>query len=126
VTVLLVSVLVGVAIGVLAGSLGVGGGFLTVPYLVLAIGVEQHAAQGTSLLVVLPAAILGSITLQRRGVAGGAAGLLIGLLGALGSVAGARLALALPAQALRYAFAGLLVLLGVRMVRAAWRSRAAD
>jgi uncharacterized membrane protein YfcA len=126
VTVLLVSVLVGVAIGVLAGSLGVGGGFLTVPYLVLAIGVEQHAAQGTSLLVVLPAAILGSITLQRRGVAGGGAGLLIGLLGALGSVAGARLALALPAHALRYAFAGLLVLLGVRMVRAAWRSRTAD
>ena len=125
-TILVVSAVVGVAIGVLAGALGVGGGFLTVPYLVLAVGVEQHAAQGTSLAVVLPAAILGSITLHRRGVAGGKAGLLIGSLGAVGSIAGARLALALPAHALRLAFAVLLVLLGLRMVRAAWRARPGD
>ena len=47
-------VVFGVFTGVAAGLLGVGGGIMMVPFLTLVAGVSQHAAQATSLLVVLP------------------------------------------------------------------------
>src|SRR6185437_6180202 len=58
----------GVLTGVASGLLGVGGGTLMVPFLTLAAGFSQHAAEATSLLVVLPTAIAGSLALRRRGV----------------------------------------------------------
>src|SRR4029453_5862508 len=61
---------VGAAAGVLAGLLGVGGGILLVPFLVLAVGMTQHEAEATSLLVILPTAVAASIALRRRSVGG--------------------------------------------------------
>jgi uncharacterized protein len=80
----------GLAMGTLAGLLGVGGGTLLVPALVLGEGIGQHEAQGISLLVIVPVAIAGVISYAARGritrssipatLAGGAMG---GFLGAL-------------------------------------------
>jgi len=108
---------VGAAAGVLAGLLGVGGGMLLVPFLVLAVGMTQHEAEATSLLVILPTALAASIALRRRGVGDLPAALLIGLVGAVGAVAGALLALSLPADVLRTVFAVLLAIAGLRLVR---------
>ena len=108
---------VGAAAGVLAGLLGVGGGILLVPFLVLAVGMTQHEAEATSLLVILPTALAASIALRRRGVGDLPAALLIGLVGAVGAVAGALLALSLPADVLRTVFAVLLAIAGLRLVR---------
>jgi uncharacterized membrane protein YfcA len=108
---------VGAAAGVLAGLLGVGGGILLVPFLVLAVGMTQHEAEATSLLVILPTALAASIALRRRGVGDLPVALLIGLVGAVGAVAGALLALSLPADALRTVFAVLLAIAGLRLVR---------
>jgi uncharacterized protein len=108
---------VGAAAGVLAGLLGVGGGILLVPFLVLAVGMTQHEAEATSLLVILPTALAASIALRRRGVGDLPVALLIGLVGALGAVAGALLALSLPADVLRTVFAVLLAIAGLRLVR---------
>ncbi len=47
----------GAVAGVLAGLLGVGGGILLVPFLVLVVGMTQHEAEATSLLVILPTAL---------------------------------------------------------------------
>ncbi len=113
---LVVSVFVGVAVGVLSGALGVGGGFLIVPYLVLAAGLDQHTAQGTSLMVVLPTAVVATWALHRRGAAEIRSGLVIGLLGAAGSFAGSRIALALHGSTLRVVFAILLAGVAVRML----------
>jgi uncharacterized membrane protein YfcA len=115
---------VGVAAGVLAGLLGVGGGILLVPFLVLAVGMTQHEAEATSLLVILPTALAASIALHRRGVGDLPTALVIGLVGAGGAVAGALLALSLPADLLRAVFAVLLAIVGLRFVRDA-RSGAA-
>jgi len=49
---------VGAAIGFLGGLVGIGGGLLAIPFLVLALGFEQQAAQGTALIMVLPAVLL--------------------------------------------------------------------
>src|SRR4029453_13696646 len=108
---------VGAAAGVLAGLLGVGGGILLVPFLVLAVGMTQHEAEATSLLVILPTAVAASIALRRRSVGDLPIALLIAVVGAFGAFAGALLALWLPADVLRAVFAVLLAIAGLRLIR---------
>ena len=107
----------GVVTGVAAGILGVGGGILMVPFLTLVAGMPQHAAEATSLLVVLPTAIVASVVLQRRGGGDLGVALRFWVVGAVGAAAGALLALALPGSSLRVVFALFLMLVGLRLVR---------
>jgi uncharacterized protein len=117
-------VAVGALSGVLAGLLGVGGGLLLVPFLVLAVGMSQHEAEATSLLVILPTAIAASLALRRREIGDLPLALSLGVVGAAGAVAGALLALALPADTLRVIFAALVAIVGFRLVRDAWTAEA--
>lgn len=105
----------GVFVGVFAGLLGVGGGIFMVPFLVLVGGLGQHEAQATSLLVVLPTAVVASVTLHRKGVGNLRVALAMGVLGAAGASGGALLALALPDRVLRVLFAALLAYTGIRL-----------
>jgi uncharacterized protein len=107
----------GVLAGAAAGLLGVGGGTLIIPFLTLAVGVSQHQAEATSLLVILPTAIVATIVLRRKGVGDAGLALRFGALGAVLGVVGALVALALPAHVLRYAFALLLAAVAVRLLR---------
>jgi uncharacterized protein len=116
-TLYVVLVAFGVVVGVASGLLGVGGGTLVVPFLTLAVGVSQHEAQATSLLVILPTAIAGSLALRRRGVGDLGLALRFGVVGAVGSVLGALLALALPGSTLRLVFAVFVGLVGLRLAR---------
>jgi uncharacterized protein len=117
VALLLALVGVGVASGALAGLLGVGGGILLVPFLVLAVGLSQHSAEATSLLVVLPTAVVASLALRHRGMGDLPVALGMGAVGAVGATAGALLALSLPGDALRAVFAVFIALVGARLVR---------
>ena len=114
---LLALVAVGAVAGMLAGLLGVGGGILLVPFLVLAMGFTQHEAEATSLLVILPTALAASVALRRRDVGDLPVALGLGTIGAAAAVVGALLALSLPADVLRLIFAALLALAGIRLVR---------
>jgi uncharacterized membrane protein YfcA len=107
----------GVVTGAASGLLGVGGGTLMVPFLTLAAGMSQHSAEATSLLVVLPTAIVGSLVLRRRGIGDLGLALRFGALGAVGGILGALLALALPGHVLKIVFACFLLLVSVRLVR---------
>lgn len=109
-------VLIGLAAGFLAGLLGVGGGILMVPAMVLLLGFDQHVAQGTSLLVIIPAALSGSYTHHRNGrlVLRDAAFLAAG--GVIGAVAGSVFALSIEDLLLRRLFAAFLLIVGVRML----------
>jgi uncharacterized protein len=111
----------GVLTGVASGLLGVGGGVLMVPFLTLAVGLSQHAAEATSLLVVLPTAIVGSLVLRRRGVGDLGTAVRFGLTGSLGGAGGAALALSLQGHTLRVVFAAFLGLVGLKLVRDALR-----
>jgi uncharacterized protein len=85
-----VNVLLGLGVGILAGLLGVGGGVILVPLLVLGQGVDQHTAQGISLLMIVPVGIVGVWSYAREGrlpsgplpllLAGGAVGAILGAL----------------------------------------------
>jgi uncharacterized protein len=111
--------LLGVAAGVLAGMFGVGGGILFVPTLV-ALGLSQHDATGTSLLAILPTVVVGTWRQSRYGNVRWRAGLLIGIVAALSAQAGVAVAESLAERTLRRAFAALLVLVAVQIV---WRAR---
>lgn len=114
----------GLFTGVAAGLLGVGGGIMMVPFLLFVAGLSQHEAEATSLLVVLPTAIVASVVLRRRGVGSLGTSLRFGVVGSIGGAGGALLALALPGSTLRIVFAVFLGLVGLRLVRDAARGPA--
>lgn len=109
-------VVLGLATGVLASTLGVGGGIIFVPSLVVFFGFEQHIAQGTSLAVILPTAIVGAYLHSKRGRVEWRAALLIAAGGVVGGLIGAWGALAIDPDLLRRLFAGLLVVVAIRLV----------
>ena len=115
---------IGLSAGFLAGLLGIGGGILIVPALVLLLGFDQHVAQGTSLLVIIPAAVAGSLTHYRRGrlVVRDAAVVAAG--GVIGAVIGSLSALSIDDQLLQRLFAIVLLVVAARMLLAS-RSGAA-
>jgi uncharacterized protein len=108
-------VLMGVAVGVMSAMFGVGGGVLMVPFLVLVLEVTQHAAEGTSLLVIVPTAIAGVIAHRKRGYVLFRPALLIAILGTVGAFLGARLALAIDASSLQRIFGVFVIVVGVRL-----------
>lgn len=107
---------IGLTAGLLAGLLGIGGGVVMVPAMVLIMGLDQHVAQGTSLLVIIPAAALGSFTHHRHGrlALRDAAAMAVG--GVLGAVLGSVTALSLDDQLLRRLFAILILAVAVRLL----------
>jgi uncharacterized membrane protein YfcA len=110
------AIAIGLAGGVIAGILGVGGGVLFVPGLVLFLGLDQHHAEATSLLAIVPVAMVGTYRQDRYGNVARADALLVGVLSIGGAAAGVALANALSSTALRFAFAGLMVLVAVQLV----------
>ncbi len=111
----------GLGVGVLSGFFGIGGGIVMIPAMVLFFGLSQTQAQGTSLAVIVPTALVAAITHSRRGQVDWPLALLLGAGGLAGGWAGARLALALDAPLLRVLFASFLVLMALRMLWRAWR-----
>ena len=103
------AILIGIAAGMLSGLLGVGGGALFVPALVLLLGLDQVDAEATSLLAIVPVALVGAWRQHRYGNVRVRDGLVIGLLAIPGALAGVVLVNALPERAIEYAFAALLI-----------------
>ena len=109
--------LAGAFTGFLSGMMGVGGGTIMVPAMVLLLGMPQHTAQGTSLLAMVPASLVGAHTHLRLGNVDRdlALGLVPGVL--VGTFLGGELAHVLPEGALRLVFAAVLVWTGWRYAR---------
>ena len=110
------AIAIGLAAGVVAGLLGVGGGVLFVPGLVFFVDLSQHHAEATSLLAIVPEAIVGSWRQDRYGNVRRADALLLGVLSLAGAAGGVALANALSGAVLRDAFAGLLVIVAAQLV----------
>jgi uncharacterized membrane protein YfcA len=113
------AILIGLAGGVIAGLLGVGGGVLFVPSLVLFLGLDQHHAEATSLLAIVPVAIAGTIRHDSYGNVRRHDALVLGVLSLAGAVGGVALANLLSGPVLRDAFAALMVLVAAQLARRA-------
>jgi uncharacterized membrane protein YfcA len=117
-------ILIGLAAGVLGGLLGVGGGVLFVPGLVIVVGLTQHEAEATSLLAIVPVALVGAVRQNRYGNVRRNDALLVGVLSIAGVASGVALANALSGTALRTAFAVLILLIAAQLVRTALHEEA--
>jgi uncharacterized membrane protein YfcA len=110
-------VALGFVAGVAGGLLGVGGGIVFVPALVLFAHLTQLEAVATSLVAIVPVAVVGAARQRGYGNLRLRDGLLIGILSPLGVVAGVVLANALPERVLELSFAGLQLVFAWQLAR---------
>lgn len=110
-------VVVGLAGGILAGLLGVGGGVIMVPALVILVGADADVARGTSLAVLVVTAVTATIANISRDMVEIRTSLVAGFSGIPGGLAGAWLGQQIGGRVALTLFAGLLVWSGVRMIR---------
>ncbi|HTI32200.1 MAG TPA: sulfite exporter TauE/SafE family protein [Miltoncostaea sp.] len=119
----LLVVLLGVAAGAVAGLFGVGGGVIFVPTLTLVLGLGQLEAEATSLLAIIPVAVLGSWRQTRTGDVRWRDATVMGIVSVATAIAGALIADVAPERVLRTGFALLLLATAVQLVL---RTRAAS
>jgi uncharacterized protein len=113
------AVAIGLLAGVVAGLLGVGGGALFVPALTIGLGLSQLDAEATSLLAIIPVALVGAIRQRGHGNVDLRTGAALGGLGVAGAVAGTALANAVPQRALEVGFALFILFVASQLVRRA-------
>ena len=112
----------GLAAGVSSGLLGVGGGVLMVPALVIFLNQSQLHAEATSLLAIVLVATLGAWRQRGYGNLRLRDGIIIGLLSPVGVGIGAVLANAVPERALELSFAAVQLYFAWRLGRRALRA----
>lgn len=109
-------ILAGFGAGLLSGLMGVGGGTITIPALVLLLGISQHAAQGISLAIIIPTAMMGAYGYFMRGyvdmrrvslTAGGAVP---------GAVLGSYAACSLSSGNLKQIFGAFVIIVAIRVL----------
>jgi len=107
--------------GVAAGMFGVGGGVLLVPLLGLLFAFEQHRAQGTSLIALIPpTGMLALLAYSKEGFVSWKTGLLLIPGVFLGGIAGGKVAKWIKPRPMRQIFAGILFALGAMQAFSAW------
>jgi uncharacterized protein len=117
----LVAIAGGLGAGFLSGTIGIGGGLLFVPTMTVGLRLSQAVAQGTSLVAIIPTAIVGGAThIWRRNVLLEPA-LLMGGGGVLGAVIGALVAVEVPGPWLARIWGGFLVFSAYRLAMQAIR-----
>jgi uncharacterized membrane protein YfcA len=113
------ALIVGFAAGVVAGMLGVGGGILFVPGLVLFLGLAQVEAEATSLLAIIPVALVGAARQKRYGNLRLHDAIVLGALAIPGAIAGVAIVNAIPERTVEVLFALLMLYVAAQMVRRA-------
>ncbi len=121
-----VTALVGIVIGAWAAALGLGGGLLAVPALVVLFGADLHTAAGTSLLLFVPNSVVGAVVHLRNGTASPLIGKYLSLGAVPGAAAGALLALVLNNIVLCVVFATFALTMGIREILQLARHRHPD
>lgn len=120
-TTIVIGISLGLTAGVMAGLFGVGGGILFVPVLV-ALGLGQLDAQGTSLLAILPTVAAGTWNQRRYGNLRVRTAVVVGVASIVGVEVGARVVVEIDENFLRRLFAVLLFAVAAQLV---WRTRRA-
>lgn len=109
-------VFLGLAAGVLSGALGLGGGTVVIPVLVLLCHYGQKSAQGMALAVMVPMAFVGVVRYWRLGIEMNWLIIVLMVCGSLaGAIVGTELASRIPAHMLRKGFALFLVVVAFKM-----------
>jgi uncharacterized membrane protein YfcA len=108
----IILIIIGLLAGILSGLVGVGGGILMIPLLIIFLGLTQHQAQGTALFAMLPPiGILAAMNYYKQGFVKWEYAIVIAFTFVIGGYLGSKLSLSLPPQMVRRIF-GVIMLLG--------------
>ena len=118
------ALLIGFIGGFAGGLLGVGGGVIYIPAMVLVLDVDQHLAQGASLAAIIATAVIGGTTHMRRGNVDLSAVVWVAPAAAGAGLGAAFLADVLDPDTLRRIFGVVALYFGVSMMWRAWRETA--
>lgn len=120
------SILIGIAIGLLAGALGIGGGILAIPVLVYLLGQDPHAATAESLVIILVTSAAALPSRFKNHQVRLSVGAIFGFCSAFGAVVGARLNAVVNGDLVMLLFAALLVGVAITMLNGGLRDRRAE
>jgi uncharacterized membrane protein YfcA len=114
-TTILLLLLVGLLAGMMSSLVGIGGGIIIVPALVLIFGLNQKAAQGTSLLLLsMPVAFAGAYNYYKAGHADWKIAVILALAFVIGGFFGSKVALGLETIVIKRIFAVFMIIIAVK------------
>ena len=114
-TTIIILLLIGVAAGMLSSMVGIGGGLVIVPALVLLLGFDQKMAQGTSLaLLMLPLGILGVMVYHKSGNVRWPYALIMASTFIIGSYFGAKLVDKMNTETVKKIFAVFMIIIAIK------------
>ncbi|MEY3366287.1 MAG: hypothetical protein RIS71_1024 [Actinomycetota bacterium] len=117
-------VVVGLATGALSGLLGIGGGAIMVPIMAVLFGIPSVIAKGTSLAVIIPTALMGTLKNRSNANVDLTASIVVGTTGVVMAVVGAWVSARMSDAVSNALFAVLLIAVAARMLRQAWKETA--
>lgn len=113
----LILLTVGLAAGMLSGLVGVGGGIIIVPALVYFLGYSQHAAQGTSLfMLLLPTGFFAVMNYYQKGYVDWRVALIIASSFLAGGFLGSKIAISIDQNMIKKIFAAFIIIVGAKML----------
>lgn len=115
-------VALGLVMGVASGLFGIGGGVIAVPALIALFGAGDLVAKGTSLLIMVPTSVVGTVSNIRARMVDVRAGAVVGIAAVAASFGGVALAFTIPPQLSGVLFAALLLVSALQLGVRAWRA----
>jgi uncharacterized membrane protein YfcA len=110
-------ILIGLAAGVLGGMVGLGGGIIMIPAMVMLLGLGQKEAQGTSVAVMLPPiGVLAAWNYYKAGYVNIKFALVIALAFIIGGWFGSKIAIAIPEVLMKKIFAGIMIVMAIKLI----------
>ena len=110
-------IILGIIAGILSGFLGIGGGLIIIPALILIFGLSQHTAQGTTLAIMVPQiSLLASYEYYRAGYVNIHTAVFICIGFVAGGWLGARYAVLIPEPVLRKIFGVIMLITSIKLL----------
>jgi uncharacterized membrane protein YfcA len=113
----LILIVIGILAGILSGVVGVGGGLIVIPLLVVLLGLSQHESQGTSLAMMLPPiGILAAINYHKAGFVKWEYAIIIAFSFIIGGYFGSKYAVSLKPDMLKRIFGIIMLIASFKMI----------
>ena len=117
ITTIIILIVIGFLAGILSGIVGIGGGLIMIPMMILFLGLSQHQAQGTSLAVMLPPiGILAAMNYYKAGFIEWKFALIIATTFIIGGYFGSKFAVSVSAVVLQKIFGVVLLVAAIKMI----------
>lgn len=116
-TVIIALIVIGLVAGILSGVMGVGGGVVMIPLMILLLGFNQHQAQGTSLAVLaVPVTFLAAYNYYNEGYVNWKYAAVIAVFFVIGGMVGSKFAVKIDQKILKRIFGGILLVISIKML----------